>query len=106
MLTSFRYVYYADWLKSGDRIPFIGRCYSDGSHNVKVHQYELGWPNGMCIDFEEDRVYWVDAYFDRFVLFTVKILKIWIPQNIAVIILKFEQGCFNIRVMRTKDVDG
>ena len=59
-------MFYADWLKSRDQIPFIGRCHGDGSNNITVHKYELGWPNGMCIDFKADRLYWVDAYFDRF----------------------------------------
>ncbi|XP_053385857.1 low-density lipoprotein receptor-related protein 2-like [Mercenaria mercenaria] len=59
------YVFFADWLKDGNNFPFIGRCHGDGSNMTKIHRYELGWPNGMCVDYDQDRVYWVDAYFDR-----------------------------------------
>lgn len=62
----FRYVFFADWLKDADNFPFIGRCHGDGSHMTKIHRYELGWPNGMSVDFEVDRLYWVDALFDRY----------------------------------------
>ncbi|KAL3854471.1 hypothetical protein ACJMK2_013739, partial [Sinanodonta woodiana] len=58
-------VYFADWLKNNMQSPFIGRCYGDGTNLTKVRKYELGWPNGLCIDFEADRLYWVDALFDR-----------------------------------------
>ena len=60
-----RYVFFADWLKDADNFPFIGRCHGDGRNMTKIHRYELGWPNGMCLDYKADRLYWVDAYFDR-----------------------------------------
>ncbi|XP_052813493.1 low-density lipoprotein receptor-related protein 2-like [Mya arenaria] len=59
------YVFFADWLKNKNNFPYIGRCQGDGSHMIKIHRYELGWPNGMCLDLKKDRVFWVDAYFDR-----------------------------------------
>ena len=68
MFTFRSYVYFADWLKDGNNFPFIGRCHGDGSNMTKIHRYELGWPNGMCVDYDQDRVYWVDAYFDRYTL--------------------------------------
>ncbi|ESO82184.1 hypothetical protein LOTGIDRAFT_170221 [Lottia gigantea] len=44
---------------------YIARAYGDGSNVTKIRQHQLGWPNGLCVDFEADRLYWVDAYFDR-----------------------------------------
>ena len=37
--------------------------------------------------------------------FTVKILKIQTPKKFAVIALKFEQGCFTVRLMHPKDAE-
>ncbi|KAL4217440.1 Low-density lipoprotein receptor-related protein 2 [Mactra antiquata] len=86
------YLFFADWLKDENNFPFIGRCHGDGSNMTKIHRYELGWPNGMCIDYERDRVYWVDAYFDRLQhtdldgndLQTVKNIKLVHPFGVAV----------------------
>ena len=39
-------------------------------------------------------------------IYTVKLLKILTPEIFAVIILKFEQGVFTVRVMRPKDAEG
>ena len=45
--------------------PYIARTFGDGTNMTKIRKYELGWPNGLSIDFHTDRLFWVDAYFDR-----------------------------------------
>lgn len=37
----------------------------DGTKRVVVRNRELGWPNGLSIDFLENRLYWCDAQLDR-----------------------------------------
>ncbi|CAH0397300.1 unnamed protein product [Chilo suppressalis] len=55
------YLYWCDW---GEH-PRIERSYLDGSlRNVILHQ-DLGFPNGITIDYKERRLYWTDALKDR-----------------------------------------
>ena len=62
-------------MKNTMQTPYIARTYGDGSNVTKIRQYELGWPNGLSIDFDTDRLYWVDAYFDRYVLSLIEICQ-------------------------------
>ncbi|XP_076042677.1 sortilin-related receptor-like [Oratosquilla oratoria] len=53
------YLFLTDW--SGYH-PMVARCHLDGS-NLKV-LFGVGtvrWPNGITIDFQTDRIFWVDA---------------------------------------------
>ncbi|KAK3083345.1 hypothetical protein FSP39_020255 [Pinctada imbricata] len=59
------WLFFSDWMKNTMQTPYIARTYGDGSNVTKIRQYQLGWPNGLSIDFDTDRLYWVDAYFDR-----------------------------------------
>ncbi|ESO92116.1 hypothetical protein LOTGIDRAFT_175728 [Lottia gigantea] len=58
-------IFFSDWLRNSMQTAYIARAYGDGSNVTKIRQHQLGWPNGLCVDFEADRLYWVDAYFDR-----------------------------------------
>ncbi|XP_050419520.1 low-density lipoprotein receptor-related protein 2 [Patella vulgata] len=58
-------IFFSDWLRNSMQNAYIARAYGDGSNVTKIREHQLGWPNGLCIDFEADRLYWVDAYFDR-----------------------------------------
>jgi len=53
-------------MKNSMQSPYIARAYGDGKNMTKIRQYELGWPNGLSLDIISDRLYWVDAYFDRY----------------------------------------
>ncbi|XP_017271351.1 low-density lipoprotein receptor-related protein 1 isoform X3 [Kryptolebias marmoratus] len=51
------YLYWSDW---GDN-PHIGRIGMDGTNRSVVVQDKITWPNGLTLDFINDRVYWADA---------------------------------------------
>ncbi|XP_041779439.1 low-density lipoprotein receptor-related protein 2 [Anopheles merus] len=55
------YIYFSEW----DRPANISRANADGSGLIVFRNLTLGWPNGLSIDFREDRVYWCDALLDH-----------------------------------------
>ena len=54
---SISYLYWSDW---GD-IPHIGRIGMDGSNRSVIVDDKITWPNGLTLDFVNDRIYWADA---------------------------------------------
>ncbi len=52
-----RYLYWSDW---GD-VPHIGRIGMDGTDYRIIIQDKITWPNGLTLDFINDRIYWADA---------------------------------------------
>uniref|UniRef100_A0A3Q2YC63 Uncharacterized protein n=1 Tax=Hippocampus comes TaxID=109280 RepID=A0A3Q2YC63_HIPCM len=50
------YVYWTDW---GDKA-FIGRVGMDGTKKVAVITTKIEWPNGLTIDYTNDKLYWSD----------------------------------------------
>ena len=57
---SFRYMYWSDW---GDEAR-IERAGMDGSNRTILHNTDLKWPNGITIDYKNQKLYWVDANLD------------------------------------------
>ncbi|KAJ0178036.1 hypothetical protein K1T71_005859 [Dendrolimus kikuchii] len=55
------YIFFSEW----DRPANISRANTDGSGLLVFENATLGWPNGLSIDFEADRVYWCDALLDH-----------------------------------------
>lgn len=55
------YIFFSEW----DRPANISRANSDGTGLIVFKNVTLGWPNGLSIDFKEDRVYWCDALLDH-----------------------------------------
>lgn len=55
------YIFFSEW----DRPANITRANTDGSGLLVFRNVTLGWPNGLSIDFKEDRVYWCDALLDH-----------------------------------------
>ncbi|XP_049327868.1 low-density lipoprotein receptor-related protein 1 isoform X3 [Astyanax mexicanus] len=51
------YLYWSDW---GDN-PHIGRIGMDGSNRSVIVEDRITWPNGLTLDFINDRIYWADA---------------------------------------------
>ncbi|EDX17507.1 GD16065 [Drosophila simulans] len=55
------FIFFSEW----DRPANITRANTDGSGLLVFKNVTLGWPNGLSIDFKEDRVYWCDALLDH-----------------------------------------
>ena len=55
------YIFYSEW----DRPANISRAYLDGSNVMIFRGVLLGWPNGLSIDYDNDRLYWCDALLDH-----------------------------------------
>ena len=55
-------LYWSDW---GQK-PYIKRATLDGLRPVMIADSGLGWPNGLCLDYSESRLYWADARTDRY----------------------------------------
>uniref|UniRef100_A0A3P9Q9D5 EGF-like domain-containing protein n=1 Tax=Poecilia reticulata TaxID=8081 RepID=A0A3P9Q9D5_POERE len=51
------YLYWSDW---GDN-PHIGRIGMDGTDRKIIIEDKITWPNGLTLDFVNDRIYWADA---------------------------------------------
>uniref|UniRef100_A0A3P9KCX4 EGF-like domain-containing protein n=1 Tax=Oryzias latipes TaxID=8090 RepID=A0A3P9KCX4_ORYLA len=51
------YLYWSDW---GDN-PHIGRIGMDGTNRSVIVKDKITWPNGLTLDFINDRIYWADA---------------------------------------------
>lgn len=52
-----RYLYWSDW---GDN-PHIGRIGMDSTNRSVIVEDKITWPNGLTLDFINDRIYWADA---------------------------------------------
>ncbi|RUS81825.1 hypothetical protein EGW08_010417, partial [Elysia chlorotica] len=59
------FLFYSDWLRNSRQTAYIARCFTDGTNITQIRRKQLGWPNGLTIDFQADRLYWADAFFDR-----------------------------------------
>lgn len=52
-----KWMYWSDWGEHG-RIEKAGL---DGSHRTPLITTDIQWPNGLTIDYSNNRLYWVDA---------------------------------------------
>lgn len=53
-----RYVYWGDWTRRA----YIGRVGMDGINKSVIISTKIAWPNGLTIDYTNDRLYWADAH--------------------------------------------
>ncbi|XP_025940300.1 low-density lipoprotein receptor-related protein 2 [Apteryx rowi] len=51
-------IYWTDW---ADRA-YIGRVGMDGKDKTVIISTKLEWPNGLTIDYTNDKLYWADAH--------------------------------------------
>lgn len=56
-----RFLYWSDW----GEVPLIERALLDGSQRKAIVTHDLGFPNGLTIDFKGRRLYWTDALKQR-----------------------------------------
>ena len=54
-------MFWTDW----GRHPKIERAELDGSHRITLVNSSVAWPNGITIDFREQKIYWADAKLDK-----------------------------------------
>ena len=54
-------MYWTDW----GYHPKIERADMTGKHRVALVNSRLSWPNGLTLDTDKNRLYWVDARFDK-----------------------------------------
>lgn len=47
-------------------VPRIERAAMDGSARTLLHNTELGWPNALTLDYDNQVLYWGDALLDKF----------------------------------------
>ena len=59
-LMLFRYMYWCVWVAEAR----IERAGMDGSNRTILHNTNLVWPNGITIDYANQRIYWLDANLD------------------------------------------
>lgn len=50
-------MFWTDW---GEK-PEIAKANMDGSEDLSLVSNNIGWPNGLAIDFPNERLYWTDA---------------------------------------------
>ena len=52
---------YLFWTDLG-RTPMIVRTSLSGSNYQRIITTDIRWPNGLTIDFNDEKLYWADAY--------------------------------------------
>lgn len=57
LLSSLRYMYWTDW----GEIPKIERAGMDGTNRSMIIDKEIYWPNGLTLDYSQQKLYWADA---------------------------------------------
>ena len=56
-----RWMYWTDW----GTVAKIERASMDGDARTALFDTDLVWPNGITIDYPEQKIYWTDASLDR-----------------------------------------
>jgi len=51
------FLYWTDW----GTTPKIERATLAGNGKTSIVSLDLHWPNGLTIDFDDDKLYWADA---------------------------------------------
>ncbi|XP_072435639.1 low-density lipoprotein receptor-related protein 2a isoform X3 [Chiloscyllium punctatum] len=54
----FGYIFWTDWGYQA----YIGRMGMDGKNKSAIVTTKLEWPNGLTIDYTNDKLYWTDAH--------------------------------------------
>ena len=59
-------MFWTDWVQTPSALNAnIERANMDGSGRRQLVNKHLLWPNGLSIDYTNNRLYWCDAYTDR-----------------------------------------
>ena len=74
------YMFFSEW----DRPANISRANMDGTNVQVFANLTLGWPNGLAMDYEADRLYWCDALLDHIqVRAAIESVKLWVCEVCA-----------------------
>ncbi|CAJ0573858.1 unnamed protein product, partial [Mesorhabditis spiculigera] len=57
------YLFFSDWSENPESKAKIERAKLDGSQRKELIISRIQWPNGLAIDYENDFLYWCDAFF-------------------------------------------
>ena len=57
-----RLIFVTDW---SSRFPSISYARMDGTQFNFIVTSDVYWPNGLSLDRENERFYWIDAYLDK-----------------------------------------
>ena len=57
LVFALRYLFWSDW----GQYPFIARIGMDGYKRKNIITRDIYWPNGVTVDYNSDRLFWVDA---------------------------------------------
>lgn len=53
-------MYWTDW----GEIPKIERAGMDGTNRAVIVDTEIYWPNGLTLDYSQEKLYWADAKYN------------------------------------------
>lgn len=53
-------MYWTDW----GEVPKIERAGMDGTHRAMIIEKEIYWPNGLTLDYSQQKLYWADAKYN------------------------------------------
>lgn len=52
-----RFMYWTDW----GEVPKIERAGLDGTNRSLMVERDIYWPNGLTLDYSQQKLYWADA---------------------------------------------
>ncbi|XP_065930463.1 low-density lipoprotein receptor-related protein 4 isoform X3 [Magallana gigas] len=55
---------YVFWTEFGNTAQIV-RANMDGTSKSFIAKKQIGWPNGLTLDFKTNRLYWTDGYYNR-----------------------------------------
>lgn len=64
-LVCFSLMFWTDWVSSTAQKGKIEQAWMDGTNRKSVIESQLQWPNGLSIDYAEQKLYWCDAFLDK-----------------------------------------
>ena len=56
-------MFFSDW-EAANGQPGLERAFMDGTNRYGIIRTKLGWPAGITLDIEAQRIYWVDSRYD------------------------------------------
>lgn len=61
ILTRSAFFSFLFWSDLGENMSRIERSYLDGSGRKVIVNTDIGWPNGLALDYKSELLFWIDA---------------------------------------------